>query len=546
MVLARTRRGLALAGCLALSAVAARAGGWELVAPMPAPKANTFAVRWGGDIYMVGGSPWTNGADEDGSVYRLHDGAWSSAATLEGMGPTVGQGGGVDALNRIVVFGGLVTPSGDLGEPRIYHPVQGTTDTPADVSNVHPPQNFGLATDAQGRIYRLGGGCDACIFNTGICSRYDGPTDTWQSIAYLPYSRSSIASCFDGQGHIWGFGGYTSFGSSRLYDTIRYTVATDTWVTLGSLFLPVQTSDAKAVLGADGRVYCIGGLVGSGAGTPTTAVYVLDPGAVDPVLQAGPPLNIARHEFGVALGDDGYVYVIGGLTASGPTSTVERLYTGACPQITGHSPSQQAQPGQQLVLTGTATGGAPLAFQWEREGVALDDGPTGHGSTLAGTATSTLTIGAIAAADAGTYTLTASNACGSATSGDIVITLPTAWADLGLGKAGSAGTPRLSGSGPLAAGTANQLDLADAAPGAPATLVFGLAQADAPFKGGTLVPVPLLLVTLATGPGGALALPFTWPSGVAPGTELLFQFWIQDAGASQGLSASNGLHGVAD
>jgi hypothetical protein len=447
--MASTLRPLA---ALALLAAPVLAGGWEFAAPMPAPKSNTFALTWNGDVYMLGDSPWMNGTDKDGSVYKLANGAWSSVAPLTGMGPVAGQGGGVDDLNRIVVFGGLIYPEADLGEPRVYDPLQGPYAMPADVSIYHPPLNFGLATDAQGRIYRLGGGCDICNNNSSICSRYSGATDSWEQVAWLPYTRSSIASCFDGQGHIWGFGGYTSFGLPRLNETIRYSVANNTWQIMGSLYLPVATSDAKAVAGADGRVYCIGGLVGSGAGTPTTNVWVLDPSAVNPVVMAGPPLNVARYDFGVTLGDDGWIYVIGGVTANGPTATVERF----------------------------------------------DTGP------------------------------------------------PSAWTDLGLAKAGSAGTPVLSGSGPLTAGSANQLGLASAAPGAGATLVFGLSQVAAPFQDGTLVPAPLVLVALSTGPAGSASLPFAWPAGVPAGTELVFQFWIQDAGASHGLSASNGLLGVTD
>jgi len=429
-----------------------RAADWELAPSMPAPKSNAFAVTFNGAIYMVGGSPWVNGNDKDGSVYKFANEAWSAVATLEGMGPAVGQGGGVDALNRIMVFGGVIEGSGDLAEPRAYDPVNGTYFTPADASIYHPAQNFGLAVDGSKRIYRLGGGCDNCGFNHGICSRYDGTTDSWQEVAYLPYSRSSIASTYDGQGHIWGFGGYTSYGFSRIYDTIKYTVATNTWETKGSLFLPVQTSDSKAVLGADGRVYVIGGNIGPvSAGVITPTVYVLDQSGFEPTLTIGPSLNIERYDFGVTLGSDGFIYVIGGMTNSGPTATVERLYTGAA---------------------------------------------------------------------------------------------PVTWSDLGLAKAGTGGTPHLVGSGPLTAGSANQINLTSAKPSATATLVFGTTTLNAPFKGGTLVPSPLVVVPLATNAAGTMTLPFTWPAGVRPGLTATFQFWIQDAGASNGLSASNGLQGL--
>lgn len=121
---------------------------------------------------------------------------------------------------------------------------------------------------------------------------------------------------------------------------------------------------------------------------------------------------------------------------------------------------------------------------------------------------------------------------------------PDVWNDLGLAKAGSAGLPQLAGVGPLSAGSANAVNLAQAASLSSATLVFGVTQLDAPFKGGTLVPLPQLLVPLATDFTGHASLPFTLPAGVPAGTPLIFQAWIQDAGASFGLAASNGLEGV--
>jgi len=57
-------------------------------------------------------------------------------------------------------------------------------------------------------------------------------------------------------------------------------------------------------------------------------VHVLDPGATDPVLAYGPPLNIARYDFGVTLGTDGYIYVMGGVTSAGIGQPVDlELYS---------------------------------------------------------------------------------------------------------------------------------------------------------------------------------------------------------------------------
>ena len=127
---------------------------------------------------------------------------------------------------------------------------------------------------------------------------------------------------------------------------------------------------------------------------------------------------------------------------------------------------------------------------------------------------------------------------------DVAPGSPFGWFDLGHAKLGSNGTPHLSGTGTLAAGSANQLDLGSAKPSTLCTLVLGSTQIEAPFKGGVLVPNLGSLITLASGPGGALSLPFTMPAGFPSGTTLFFQVWIPDAAATAGYAASNGLEAV--
>jgi hypothetical protein len=127
---------------------------------------------------------------------------------------------------------------------------------------------------------------------------------------------------------------------------------------------------------------------------------------------------------------------------------------------------------------------------------------------------------------------------------DLSFSLHAKWADLGGALAGSAGLPALSGSGTLAAGSNCALGLAGARPAAPVTGVVGLSALNAPFKGGTMVPVPTLIVALASDATGHVTLPFTMPAGFASGASFYVQFWIQDPAGPKGLAASNGLAGT--
>ncbi|MCB9898533.1 MAG: hypothetical protein H6825_11055 [Planctomycetes bacterium] len=128
---------------------------------------------------------------------------------------------------------------------------------------------------------------------------------------------------------------------------------------------------------------------------------------------------------------------------------------------------------------------------------------------------------------------------------DFTLVNSSPWVDLGEGTAGVSGLPELAGTGTLVDGDPVTLSLSNAKPNSMAALLIGLSLLDAPFKGGTLVPDPLLIVTVPTDGAGTIAVPFQFASGVPAGAGFYFQYWIQDASATLGLSASNGLLGIA-
>jgi hypothetical protein len=416
--MSRSLQRLLLSSLLLTGSSALAAGTWEVRPSLPFGKAECFATKWNGSIHIVGGSPWRNGGDQDGSVFQMNaNGTWTEVAALDGMGPTVDQEGGVDSQNRIIVFGGHTIPEADTGLTKAYLPSEGCIETLPD-GYVLRYNNLSSAVDGQHRIYRIAGGEGQYGMNVSFCSRFDGTTGLWENVASVPYARASMATAYDGQGNIWGFGGWTSAGVWRIPDTVRYNVATNSWTSVGSAYLPIATADATAVLGADGKIYMIGGTTDAGI---TTNVWVLNPSTQ--TLSPGPSLNVGRSDFGAALGDDKFIYVIGGYTNSGTMQSVERLYTGNCPAIGSQSGSASVDLGATLILNAAATGDAPLTFQWKRNGVPLVNGPTGNGSTVAGATTNTLTITSIAAADAGSYTFSATNPCSTVTGNGITVTV---------------------------------------------------------------------------------------------------------------------------
>jgi hypothetical protein len=143
------------------------------------------------------------------------------------------------------------------------------------------------------------------------------------------------------------------------------------------------------------------------------------------------------------------------------------------------------------------------------------------------------------------FSATATNVATGDTSGFAACVKAEPWANLGLAKFGSNGTPALSGSGSLTPGSGNQLSLSGACPLCSTTLIVGFSAANLPFHGGTLVPAPLFSLPLRTGPHGGLSLPFVWPEGMPAGLTLYFQVWVADKVSIYGASASNGVAGLS-
>ncbi len=168
--------------------------------------------------------------------------------------------------------------------------------------------------------------------------------------------------------------------------------------------------------------------------------------------------DVGCDEYGVngtlnrplTLSDVGPCY-LGGPACGGPIP----------PSITTQPQSQSVMAGNNVTFTVAATGSAPLAYQWRKNGGNLSDGGNVNGAT-----TSSLTLTAVTTNDAGNYDVVVTNAYGSATSATATLTvnsLPSPWltADIGaVGIAGSAnesaGTFTVKGSGLGPTGTSDQ------------------------------------------------------------------------------------------
>ncbi len=116
------------------------------------------------------------------------------------------------------------------------------------------------------------------------------------------------------------------------------------------------------------------------------------------------------------------------------------------------------------------------------------------------------------------------------------------WTDLGGGTVGVAGQPTLSGTGSLVGGTTASVSLVDAPANAP--MLAWISFAPTPFAalGGTVHAFPFASqLFLFADAAGSFAASTTWPAGIPAGTDVSFQFIVQDLGVPDGLTLSNGL-----
>ncbi len=123
----------------------------------------------------------------------------------------------------------------------------------------------------------------------------------------------------------------------------------------------------------------------------------------------------------------------------------------------------------------------------------------------------------------------------------------SSWSDLGAPLAGALGDPVFTGTGVLCGDDPLSVTLSNALPNTSTALVIGLANLSAPFKGGTLVPTPDLVLTgLPTGPSGTFATVSTLPANLPPGFTFYLQHWISDPAGPKNFAASNALAGTTE
>jgi N-acetylneuraminic acid mutarotase len=164
---------------------------------------------------------------------------------------------------------------------------------------------------------------------------YDAETSQWQLLAPMAHARSLHTSAVDQQGRLFVFGGHQAAPSVRqrkgesyesfkrrvsengrkarmsLSSTEMYDPETDTWTPRAAMPTPRQA--AGAALGADGRIYVIGGAKSFSDPAPLSIVEIYDP--VSDRWSEGPSMRYGRRSHQVVVSPEGRIYAIGGFVA---------------------------------------------------------------------------------------------------------------------------------------------------------------------------------------------------------------------------------------
>jgi hypothetical protein len=228
---------------------------------------------------------------------------WTPEATIYGVQIACGA---VPNGGLIIVYGGT-DGSNSLNTVIGYSPSDGQTN----LTSMSIPRSYlAYAPDSSGRAYAIGGlnGSGQALSSA---ERYDQDVDTWAAIANLPTPRYNFPAVFDKGSHIYTFGGRTnSVSGTETATVLRYSVTANTWTNMAPM--PLATAGSAAALGVDGKIYIVGGISG---GVTTNVVQVYTPASNTWVISTPLPENLSASAIGVD--SLGRLLVMGGMDVDG-------------------------------------------------------------------------------------------------------------------------------------------------------------------------------------------------------------------------------------
>eukprot|EP01084_Bolivina_argentea_P307735 531947_1 len=172
----------------------------------------------------------------------------------------------------------------------------------------------------------IGHNCLTSDFNEGgdslyfagndVLKIYNTTNQTWirtEPITIVGQTSYTWPQCQYLNGNVWLFGGLGS-GSNVLNIIMRYNVKAMQWTSFG-LTIPTGFIDGAAVLGDDGYIYLFGGLTTTAGSSRTGNTYKFNPDTLSLSIETLNPFSPGRYHFG-AFSLNSNLYTFGGYTST--------------------------------------------------------------------------------------------------------------------------------------------------------------------------------------------------------------------------------------
>lgn len=370
-----------------------------------------------------------------GDTWEWNGATWALRST-SGPAARAGHAMAFDAARGVtVLFGGYTTtPTNDTWE------WNGNSWTQVSSSGPARRVFHGMAFDSLRNVTVLFGGLDATLNRRGDTWEWDGATWIQRSV-FGPSERLTFAMAFDsGTWRTTLFGGFDGDRSD------------ETWTWDGTSWVQHITSGpsardycAMAYDSTRGRLVLFGGYDGTYDGETwegSDAALSIDQQPVSTSACQGAAASFtvtASNATGYQWQRNGLPLTNGGNIsgANSPALTInpvgpadagiyDCVITSPCGSavsnpatltlltpvsILTHPASATRCPGVSVSFVSDASGSAPLTYQWRRNGIALS-----NGGPISGANSPVLTINPVGPANAGSYDIVVSNACGAQTS----------------------------------------------------------------------------------------------------------------------------------
>jgi N-acetylneuraminic acid mutarotase len=179
----------------------------------------------------------------------------------------------------------------------------------------------GTVAVPDGRIFVITGTAKRL---SGAVRVYDPATDTWTEKTPIPTPRTAPAAAVGADGKIYVVGGGDREAKCNV--TEAYDPKADTWARLRPMPTPREDLWAVAAKGQGGRVhiYVIGGRDHAKPGNGLSTMEAYDP--VADAWTALAPMPTPRHGHAATLGPDGRIYVLGGTNDKVFATPVVEIY----------------------------------------------------------------------------------------------------------------------------------------------------------------------------------------------------------------------------